>query len=87
MRDLASKRWIVAKGVLFAGLAAAAAALLLLEAPTLRTAALLTILTWSSCRFYYFLFYVLEKYVDPRLRYAGLGALLRSVMRARTLDG
>jgi hypothetical protein len=83
MRDLTSKRWIVAKGVLFLGLAAATGALVLMEAPSLRVAALLAILVWSSCRFYYFLFYVLQRYVDSNLRYAGLTAMLVRIWRRR----
>jgi hypothetical protein len=81
MRDLASKRWIVAKGALFLVIAASTAGLLFLEAPFARTAALLAILVWSSCRFYYFLFYVLERYVDPSLRYAGLWSLAGALRR------
>jgi hypothetical protein len=81
MQDLTSKGWIVAKGVMFGGVATATAGLLLLGAPSLRNAALLAILIWSSCRFYYFLFYVLEKYVDASLRYAGLGALAVALWR------
>lgn len=87
MRDLSSKGLLVAKGIMFLTLAGAAAALLLLEAPSLRVAALLAILVWASCRFYYFLFYVLHRYVDPGLRYAGLLALLRQVGRARRARG
>lgn len=83
MADLRSKSLIVVKGVLFLVLAVSAAALLLLEAPSGRMAALLVILVWSSCRFYYFLFYVLEKYVDPSLRYAGLLALFSHLRRRR----
>lgn len=81
MTDLKSSSWIVAKGVMFLAIAVAAAALILLESPTLWTMALLTVLVWSACRFYYFLFYVLERYVDPRLRYAGIFALLRAIFR------
>jgi hypothetical protein len=84
MRDLQSKTLIVGKGVLFFAIAAAAATLLLLDRPSLRTAALLAALVWASARFYYFLFYVLEKYVDPRLRYAGLVALLAAIRRRRS---
>lgn len=83
MRDLSSKRLIVAKGLMFLALAAMAATLLLLEAPALGTAALLAILVWASCRFYYFLFYALQHYVDPGLRYAGLLALLGQIRRSR----
>lgn len=83
MRDLRSTRAIVAKGVLFGVVAVIAAALILLESPSLRTAALLAILGWAACRFYYFLFYVLERYVDPGLRYAGVIALVRAVVTKR----
>lgn len=80
MPDLKSKRLIVAKGVLFLCIAVVAFLLLLLESPLPRTAVLASVLVWASCRFYYFLFYVLEKYVDPTLRYAGILALLRAVV-------
>ena len=83
MRDLSSKRLIVAKGIMFFALAGITATLLLLEAPSLRVAALIAILVWASCRSYYFLFYVLQRYVDPSLRYAGLLALLGQVSRNR----
>lgn len=81
MRDLSSKPLIVAKGILFLVVAAVSAALILLEAPSWRLALLMALLVWAACRFYYFLFYVLEHYVDPRLRYAGLFALLSQVVR------
>ena len=81
--ELRSRPAIVVKGALFLGLAVVAAAGLLLESPRWRTAALLALLVWAACRFYYFLFYVLERYVDPRLRYAGLLALARAVLARR----
>jgi hypothetical protein len=86
MRDLSSKPVIVAKGFLFLALALITAALLALEMPSLRVAVLLIVLVWSSCRFYYFLFYVLQHYVDPRLRYAGLLAMFNQMRRERSND-
>jgi hypothetical protein len=83
LTDLVSRRSIVAKGVLFAVMIVASAALLFAGAPSARTAFLLATLVWSAARFYYFLFYVLEKYVDPRLRYAGIWALLRALWQRR----
>jgi len=81
MRDLSSRRLIVAKGLMFGALAGMTATLLLLETPSLRVVALMAILVWASCRFYYFLFYALHHYVDPALRYAGLLALLGQIWR------
>jgi hypothetical protein len=83
MTDLKSKTWIVAKGVLFLGIAVTSAALIFVEVPSVKLAALLAVLVWASCRFYYFLFYVLEHYVDPTMRYAGLVDLLLGMKQRR----
>jgi hypothetical protein len=83
MADLKSKKWIVAKGVMFFGIAVFTAALILLEMPSFNVAVYLLLLVWASCRFYYFLFYVLEHYVDPTMRYAGLWDLMLGMKRRR----
>jgi hypothetical protein len=85
MRELSSKPLIVAKGFLFLALALMTAALLVWEAPSLRVAVLMVVLVWSSCRFYYFLFYVLQHYIDPGLRYAGLLAMFNQIRRSRRM--
>jgi hypothetical protein len=87
MSDLTSRKWIVAKGVMFLGIAATTAILILVEAPSVRLAALLALLVWASCRFYYFLFYVLEHYVDPTMRYASLWDLVMCMRRRRRALG
>ena len=81
MTDLKSKKWIVAKGVMFLGISATTAALIIVELSSVKLAVLLVLLVWASCRFYYFLFYVLEHYLDPTLRYAGLMDLLMGMKR------
>ncbi len=83
MTHLSSRTRIVAKGMLFAAIALLAATLILLEKPSVTRAVLLALLVWASCRFYYFLFYVLERYVDPTLRYAGMVAMLAALRRRR----
>jgi hypothetical protein len=83
MTDLKSKKWIVAKGGMFAGIALGAASLIFIETPSARLAVLLALLVWASCRFYYFLFYVLEHYVDRTMRYAGLFDLLMGMRQRR----
>ena len=65
MRDLQSSKLIWLKGWLFLLLGIASAALVCLEAPSLKVALLLALAVWSFCRAYYFAFYVLERYVDP----------------------
>jgi hypothetical protein len=81
--DLKSKRLIVLKGWLFLLTALLAAAGLLLQSWSWRTAVLVGILAWASARFYYFLFYVLEKYVDSSLRYAGVLDQICVLLRRR----
>lgn len=70
------------KALLFFVLALLAAVGLLLESPSVRTAVLVVVLAWAAARLYYFLFYVLQTYVDPRLKYSGLLSLLRELRRA-----
>jgi hypothetical protein len=77
MGDLKSKPLIVLKGLLFLLLVLMSAVGLFVQNPTWPTAALILVLVWASARFYYFLFYVLEKYVDPTLKYSGIGDMLR----------
>jgi len=81
MSDLTSKRWIVAKGAMFLVIAILSSGLILSEIPTYRMLLLILLLAWSSARFYYFLFYVLERYVDSSLRYAGVIALMQTIWR------
>jgi hypothetical protein len=83
MGDLKSKPLIVLKGILFLVIILTTSVSLYILNPDWLTALLIVLLIWSSARFYYFLFYVLEKYVDPDLKYAGLGDMLRRLLRRR----
>ncbi len=79
MTDLKSPKLIVSKGIMFICIAALSAFLLIDEMPTAKVAVLLVLLVWASCRSYYFFFYVLERYVDPNLRYSGLLHLISTI--------
>ena len=81
MRDLRSPALLYLKGGLFLLLGSAAAAILLLDSPTLRTAGLLALAIWGFSRAYYFAFYVVEHYIDPGFRYAGLLDFARHAVR------
>lgn len=83
MTDITSRKVIVLKGILFLIIMISASALILLTQPTLTATLTVCTLIWASARFYYFLFYVLEKYVDPNLRYSGLLALLSQLLGRR----
>ena len=45
--------------------------------------ALLAIAEWCFARFYYFAFYVIQHYVDPSYRFAGLGSFAAYLLRKR----
>jgi len=77
MRNLTDRRLMLLKAILFIGIGLLTAALLFLAVPTLRTVLLLLLCVWSFARAYYFLFYVVERYIaaaDPAhpFRYSGL---------------
>ena len=77
MTDIRSPRLLYIKGGLFVLMGLVSAGILLLEHPDLRFAALLAVSIWAFCRAYYFAFYVVEHYVDPGFRFAGLIAFAR----------
>jgi hypothetical protein len=79
MKDLSNPFWIKLKGMLFLFMGIATGVLLFLDSPTLKTAVLLAVVIWSFCRFYYFAFYVIEKYVDPDYKFSGLISFVRYV--------
>ncbi|HVW01934.1 MAG TPA: hypothetical protein VHB77_16395 [Planctomycetaceae bacterium] len=83
MGDLKDPRAIYAKGFLFLFAGALASLLLLAEHPTLKVAILLAMAVWCFARFYYFAFYVIEHYVDPQFRFAGLGAFVVYLITGR----
>jgi hypothetical protein len=83
MKDLTDARWIKLKGILFLLVGALSAALLLLEKPTLKVGVLLAISIWCFCRFYYFAFYVIEKYVDPGYRFSGLWSFVGYLLKRK----
>lgn len=84
MPDLKDPRLIYLKGFLFFVGSALAAGTLLLENASWRTAFLLTLTIWCSARFYYFMFYVIEHYVDGQYRFDGVWSFVRYSLRKRT---
>ena len=76
-------RAILWKGWMFLGLAILASVNILILAPRWEIALLLAIALWAAARWYYFMFYVIEKYVDSEFRFAGLGSFLKYMMKRR----
>ena len=81
MGDIKSVRVLYLKGGLFVVVGMLACAGILLECASVRVAALLAVAVWAFCRAYYFAFYVVEHYVDPGYRFAGLWDFVRYTRR------
>ena len=80
-KDLTDPRWMYLKAVLFGVAGLACVAGILVEHFEWRTALFLFIAIWSFCRLYYFAFYVIEKYIDPSYKFAGLRSFLLYLLR------
>lgn len=83
MKDITNPTWIKAKGIMFLLVGFLAATLLVLEHPTWKVGLLLAVVVWCFCRFYYFAFYVIERYVDPGYRFSGLWSFARYLRQRR----
>lgn len=83
MKDITDPRWIKFKGILFLAVGLLASALIIYENPDLKLALMLGIAIWCFCRFYYFAFYVIERYVDPSYRFSGLLSFARYLVARR----
>lgn len=81
--DLENPKLLHAKGWLFFLTGLLAAGLLIAELPTMKTIALLGLTIWAFCRFYYYLFYVLERYLGREQRFAGVIDALRYLLKYR----
>ena len=86
MRELTKPFWIYLKGLLFLLLGVLAASVLLASQPEWKTAFLLAVTVWAFCRFYYFMFYVIERYVDATYKFSGIASFIRYLLRPRRRD-
>ena len=84
MRELKSLKLIYLKGSLLLIILLASFVLILFESESLWKRLILSILLiWSSARFYYFLFYVIEKYVDHNYKYSGIWLMFKHIIKKR----
>lgn len=83
MGDLKDPRLMYLKGFLFLLIGLLSVAGILVQYPTLQMALLLGLAIWSFCRLYYFLFYVIEKYIDGNYKFAGVTSFLIYLLRRK----
>ena len=81
MGDINNPRLLWLKFGLFVFIGLMATAIALFSFPYPKLACLMAIAIWAFCRAYYFAFYVIEHYIDPGYRFAGLGSFIRYAFR------
>ena len=84
MADIQSPRLLYLKAGLLLAVGLLASGLLIAEHPSGKVVFLLTLAVWGFARAYYFAFYVIEHYVDPGFKFAGLGSFVVYLMRKRS---
>jgi hypothetical protein len=72
MGDLKDARLMYLKAVLFLLIGIMSITGILVTYFSWQIVLLLLLTIWSFCRLYYFCFYVIEKYIDPQFKFAGL---------------
>ena len=81
MADLQSPTLLYFKGALMLLCGCLAAGLVIAQLPDWSSVVLLAIAIWGFCRAYYFAFYVIQHYIEPEYRFAGLLAFVQSLWR------
>ena len=77
MSDLKSKKAIYFKAFLFLLIIIMTSVLLLFEEVLWKRAVYILSLIWASARLYYFMFYVIEKYVDSEYKFSSIYSFLK----------
>jgi hypothetical protein len=87
MADLKNPKLMYLKGFLFLVILLWASAMLIARDPSGQTVLLVVLVAWASARLYYFMFYVIEKYIDREYKFAGIGSFLAYLIRERANRG
>ncbi|MFC1851983.1 hypothetical protein ACFL27_17460 [candidate division CSSED10-310 bacterium] len=80
MGDLTNLKFIYLKAVLLLFILIFSVTLILIECPSWKVSVLLILALWASARIYYFMFYVIEKYVDNTYKFSGIWSFLKYVV-------
>ena len=86
MGNLNNPRLLWLKFSLFVFIGLMATGIALFSFPNFKLAGLMAVAIWAFCRAYYFAFYVIEHYIDPGYRFAGLGSFIRYAFRHRNVS-
>lgn len=86
MTDLKRPGLIYLKGFLFIIITVCGSAILFYRNPAWETALLLILICWASARTYYFMFYVIEKYVDSNYKFSGIISFIKYIISEKKKD-
>ena len=81
MKDLKNIKLIYLKGFLLLLGGLLSGVLIIIDRPTIKIFFLLTVSIWCFARCYYFIFYVIQYYVDGSFRFSGLWSFIRYMWR------
>jgi hypothetical protein len=81
--DIKSPALLYIKAGLFVVMGLVAGVVLFLQNPRAQTVLLIAVMVWAFCRAYYFVFYVIQHYVDPDYKFSGLWSVLSYWMRRK----
>jgi hypothetical protein len=81
MNELKDTKLMYLKAGLFLLIGLVSVGLILIEQPSLKIFCLVVLAIWAFSRVYYFMFYVIEKYVDEQYKFSGVMSFVRYVMR------
>ena len=81
MADLKSPKLMCLKAVLLLLIGLLAGVLLIFQSPGWMNVGLLLLCIWGFCRAYYFAFYGIEHYIDPRFKFSGLLDFIRHLLK------
>jgi uncharacterized membrane-anchored protein len=82
--DINNPKLIYLKGTLFLLILIISATLILIKTKSWLIGLLLLLVIWSSARFYYFMFYVIEKYVNSNYKFSGIWHFLKYLISERS---
>jgi hypothetical protein len=83
MPDLKNPKAMYLKGFLFLLIVMVSGAWLIFEPAIWKRILLVVLLIWSSARLYYFMFYVIENYIDSEFKFSGIFDFLKYLVGKR----
>ncbi len=82
-QELQSISLLYLKALLFLTILLISVLAIIVETHSFYITVLLLLAIWSAARLYYFMFYVIEKYIDPQYKFSGIFSFLKYLFSRR----